>query len=106
MFSSPLTPITKSAYDPLLEVLIWLTYLQGTVDVKNKIETLRPRVAALDKLFVTPPGDIEEQRRRSELLRYVFVHPLYPTLSFPQRARGYRGAIVVAVWRVGIAGVH
>ena len=47
-------------------------HLQGTI-VGNKIENLLSRVVALEARFGTLPDDVEEQRRRRELIRYVVL---------------------------------
>jgi hypothetical protein len=39
--------------------------------VGNKIEDLLSRIAALEARFATLPGNVEEQRRRYELIRYL-----------------------------------
>ena len=63
--------IMKFAYDPLPKVLPCLTYLQETIAARNKIENLLSCVDTLEALFATPPGDVAEQRRRSELRGYA-----------------------------------
>jgi len=50
--------------------------LQETVLVKNKIEDLISRVVKLEVHFAIRPGDVAEQRRRTELIRYVII-PLW-----------------------------
>ena len=47
--------------------------LQGTITIGNKIEGLLSRVVALEARFATPPGEVEEQRRRRELIRYAVL---------------------------------
>ena len=47
-------------------------HLQETV-VINKIEDLLSRITALEARFATRPGDVQEQRRRHELIRYVIL---------------------------------
>ena len=93
----PFIPITKFAFEHPTEIIPWLTYLQGTTAVRNKIEILLPHVAALDELFATCPDNVAEQGRRSELIRYVVVPPLDLALNSSQRAQGYRGTITVIV---------
>ena len=39
--------------------------------MRNKIEDLLSRVAALEADFATLPVDVDEQRRRHQLIRYV-----------------------------------
>ena len=43
--------------------------------MRNKIESLLSRVAALEEDFATRPGVVDEQRRRHELILYVTVPP-------------------------------
>jgi len=59
---------------PLLEILLWQTHLQETTVIRNKIEDLLSRLAALEARFTTRPGDVAEQRRRGQLIRYVMPH--------------------------------
>ena len=44
--------------------------------MRNKIEDLLSRVTALEADFATLPGDVDEQRRRYQLVRYVIPRPL------------------------------
>jgi len=44
--------------------------------VRNKIEDLLSRAVALEADFATLPGDVDEQRRRHQLIRYVTPRPL------------------------------
>ena len=41
--------------------------------MRNKIEDLLSRVAALEEKFATLPGPVDEQRRRHELILYLIV---------------------------------
>jgi len=41
--------------------------------MRTKIEDLVPRVAELGKLFTTPPGTVEEMKRRDALKRYAVL---------------------------------
>ena len=41
--------------------------------MRNKIEDLLSRVAALEEDIATLPGDVDEQRRRRELIWYVIL---------------------------------
>jgi len=43
--------------------------------VGGKIDGLLSRIATLEGLFETPPGDVAEQRRRDGLIRYVIIPP-------------------------------
>ena len=49
--------------------------LQESVSVGNKVEVLLQRIASLEALFATPPGDVDEQRRRYDLIWYVVIPP-------------------------------
>lgn len=64
------------------------TYAQEWVTVR-RIEGLLSRIAALEALFATSPGSVEEQRRRKELIRYAHVPPLDLALSVLQHIRGH-----------------
>ena len=64
-------PITKFACDPPPNIITQLTYLQGTTSVRNKIDILLLHLAGLEALFATRPGNVTEQGRRSELIRYL-----------------------------------
>ena len=57
------------------------TSFQGTVTVGGKIEGLISRVVALEERFNSPPNDVEEQRRRNELIRYAAAPPLWQVLT-------------------------
>jgi hypothetical protein len=67
-------------------MIIGLTRLQEAVAVRNKIEDLLSRVAALETLFATRPSDVEEQRHRIELIRYATPLTLNSVLSSSQQA--------------------
>jgi len=54
--------------------------------VRNKIEDLISRVAALEADLSTLPGDVDEQRRRRELIRYVALLLWDSTLTPFQQA--------------------
>ena len=58
---------------------------QGSVVVRNKIEGLLSRIVELEELFGSRPRDIAEQRRRSELRRYVVILTLDLALSSSQQ---------------------
>jgi len=61
--------------------------------VRNKIEDLLSRVAALEEDFATLPGEVDEQRRRRELIWYVTLRSfLRPGVDFlPVSSRTSRG---------------
>ena len=44
--------------------------LQDTGPARNEIEALGSQITQLGTLFATPPSDVVEVRRRSELIRY------------------------------------
>lgn len=77
-----LTLVARFARDPLLKAFLRLTLPQEAVAIGNKIENLLLHVAALEALFTTRPGDVEEQRRRNELIRYVVIVPFRPNAEF------------------------
>jgi len=72
--------ITKFARDPPAQNPL-LTRLQEAVAIRNKIEILLSRMVTLEGFFTTLPGDVEEQRRRLELIRYIFIRPFRPTVE-------------------------
>ena len=61
--------------------------------MRNKIEDLLSRVAALEADFATLPGDVDEQRGRHQLIRYVVrSSPLELDIEFfPVISRTSRG---------------
>ena len=63
--------------------------------MRNKIEDLLSRVAALETDFATLPGGVDEQSRRSELIRYAILFLWDPTLISFQQAQGHEGEIAV-----------
>jgi hypothetical protein len=65
----------KSAHDFLLGIPVWLSNMQGSTAARNKIDVLS-RIVALEQSFNSRPGNVAEQRRRDELLRYVAIPPL------------------------------
>ena len=48
-------------------------FQQGSVAVGNKIEVLLSHIVTLEQFFDSRPGDVAEQRRRDELIRYILV---------------------------------
>ena len=72
----------RFVYDLLLNIHLLQARLQETVAVGGKIDGLLSRIAALEELFATPPGDVAEQRRRDGLIRYVVI-PLLTWCSVP-----------------------
>ena len=65
--------------------------------MRNKIEDLLSRVAALEADFATLPGDVEEQRCRHQLIRYAVLPLWNSTLTSFQQAQGNRREITVVV---------
>jgi len=65
--------------------------------VRNKIEDLLSRVAALEADFATLPSDVDEQRRRHQLIRYAVLPIWGSTLISFQGTQGHRGEITVVV---------
>ena len=54
-------------------------------------------MVALEAHFTTLPGDVEEQRRRYELIRYAIL-PLRGSILTPfEQAQGYRGEVSVVI---------
>ena len=52
--------------------------------MENKVANLLPRIVALEERFDTRPGDVAEQRRRDDLIRYNTILSLFtPQCSFP-----------------------
>ena len=49
---------------------------QESVAVGNKVEVLLSHVVALEECFDSRPGDVTEQRRRDQLIRYFTCHCL------------------------------
>ena len=49
----------------------------------NKVANLLSRIAALESRFDSGPSDVEEQRRRDDLIRCVTIPPLLPVLISP-----------------------
>jgi hypothetical protein len=65
--------------------------LQETIIVRS-IEDLLSRITVLEATFAERPGDVEEQRRRSDLIRYaVILPPLDWELTSLQQVRKHRG---------------
>ena len=48
-----------------------------TSAVRNQVENLLSRIARLEVLFAEPPGNVPEQSRRSELIWYAILPPIY-----------------------------
>jgi len=67
----------------LLTIIPWLTHLQETVAIRNKIDDLFSRMAVLEPLFTALPSDVAEQRRRSGLIRYALIPPSRPGAESP-----------------------
>ena len=60
--------------------------------MRNKIEDLLSRVAALEEDIATLPGGVDEQRRRHELIWYVTLSLLRLDIDFlPASSRTSRG---------------
>ena len=49
---------------------------QESVAIGNKVEVLLSHVVTLEECFDSRPGDVTEQRRRDQLIRYVTCHCL------------------------------
>jgi len=71
--------------DPSFKTLSRLTRRQEKVYTRDTIKHLLSRMAALEMIFIVPPGDMGEERRRTELIRYAIVPLLDQVLiSFQQ----------------------
>ena len=79
--SPQFTLITRFAYGPRLRGFFVEPIMQEIVAVRN-IEGLLSRITALEALFAKRPGDVEEQRRRNDLIRYVVIPPSRPGVDF------------------------
>ncbi|KAF9645838.1 hypothetical protein BDM02DRAFT_3172605, partial [Thelephora ganbajun] len=53
----------------LKTIAVVYAHHQETVAIGNRTENLLSRIVALEERFYSPPGDVEEQRRRSKLIR-------------------------------------
>jgi hypothetical protein len=58
---------------PAQDSLVKPTSLQDDVAVGQKARGLLPRIVALEEGFDSPPRDVEELRRRDEVIRYVTI---------------------------------
>ena len=54
-------------------------------------------MVALEAHFAMLPDDVEEQRRRHELIRYAILPLRDSILTSFQQTQGHRGAIAVAM---------
>ena len=63
-------PVSRYAYNPL-PIDLRQSHVQETVTVRHKIESLLPRIIALEARFGSRPDDVEDQRRRRELIKYA-----------------------------------
>jgi len=94
---------TKFAHYPPLKISSRRIHLQETLVVRNKIEDILSRVATLEANFATLPGDVDEQSRRSELIRYAILFLWDSTLTSFQQAQGHRGEIAVLLREARVA---
>lgn len=95
--------ITKFVHDPLILILVQRTPPQESVAVRRKVEVILSHIASLDMLFAAPPGDVDEQRRRYDLLRYAIIYPVCSALTSFQQVSGHRGAVKIIVRGAGVA---
>ncbi|KAF9646342.1 hypothetical protein BDM02DRAFT_3188895 [Thelephora ganbajun] len=70
---------------------------QKTTAVGSKIVELLSRIEAPEARFAALPGNAVEQRRRSELIRYVIIPSRGSMLSSSQQAQGYRRTTAISV---------
>ena len=88
----------KSAHVCLLEVPVWLRHMQGSATARNKIDVLLSRIVVLEESFNSRPGNVVDQRRRDELLRYATSPPLrLAALTSFQQTQWHRGTTVVVI---------
>ena len=83
-------PIARFVYDPILKTLCRRTHSQETTTIGDIIENLLSRIVALEMRFETSPGDVEELRRRSDLIRHAIIPSSDLVLRFFQQVHGYR----------------
>ena len=74
----------------LLKTLCRRTHLQETATIGDTIENLLSRIVALEMRFETSPGEVEELRRRSDLIRYVIIPSSNLVLRSFQQVHRYR----------------
>lgn len=73
----PISTDDEVRLQPLLTILHWQTYVQGAY-LARKVGEIMSQMAAIEELFATPPGDVEEQRHRSDLNWYITFFPFQP----------------------------
>jgi hypothetical protein len=78
----------------------------SAVDVRNKIEALLARIAALEVHFATPPGDAAELRHRSDLMRYDVLPPSDSVLSSIQQVQRHWSTVAASVQETRAATAH
>ena len=79
--------------------------LQEKAVARNKIENLLSRMVGLEARFSTLPGNVEEQRRRHELIRYAILPLQDLMLTSFQQTQGHRGAVEVVTRKAGAAAI-
>ena len=57
--------------------------------MENKMQDLLSRVDTLEGRFSSYPGDVAEQRRRSEVIRCVIIFCADSVLSSSQQVQGH-----------------
>ena len=82
--SQHFVPTTRLACNLPLTIIISHNF-QETTTVGDKLSNLISRIVALESCFDSRPSDVEEQRRRDDLIRCVTVPALLPICSFPPR---------------------
>ena len=87
----------KSAHVCLLEIPVWLRHMQGSATARNKIDVLLSRIVVLEESFNSRPGNVVDQRRRDELLRYATSPLRLAALTSFQQTQWHRGTTVVVI---------
>ena len=67
--------ITRFVFGSPIRSLVLQTHLQEITTIGNKVEDLHSRVVALEEQFDSHPGDVEELKRREEVISYAIVPP-------------------------------
>lgn len=63
-----------------------LTHMQDSTALRNKVDNLLSHITTLGQLFATFPGDVAEQRCRTELIWYAVIPSFDSVLSSSQQA--------------------
>ncbi|KAF9646352.1 hypothetical protein BDM02DRAFT_3118769 [Thelephora ganbajun] len=74
---------------------------EETVAIWSKLEVLLSRIVTLEERFYSRPDDVEEQRRRDKLIRYVVIPSSDSVLNSFQRVRTHRRTTAASVREAG-----